>query len=31
VPPEEKDKLLQTYWNIPERQIEASVVLRLRK
>jgi len=31
VPPEEKDKLLHTYWNIPERQIEASVVLRLRK
>ncbi len=23
----EKDKLLQTYWNIPERQIETSVVL----
>ena len=31
VPPEEKDKLLRKYWNIPERQIEASVVLRLRK
>jgi len=31
VPPEEKDKLLRTYWNIPEKQIEASVVLRLRK
>jgi len=29
--PEEKDKLLRTYWNIPERQIEASVVLRLKK
>ena len=29
--PEEKDKLLRTYWNIPEKQIEASVVLRLRK
>jgi GNAT superfamily N-acetyltransferase len=24
----EKDRLLQTYWNIPERQIETSVVLR---
>ena len=31
VPPEEKDKLLRKYWNIPERQIEASVVLKLRK
>jgi len=31
VSPEEKDKLLRTYWNIPEKQIEASVVLRLRK
>ena len=29
--PEEKDRLLRTYWNIPERQIETSVVLRLRK
>ncbi len=25
----EKDRLLRTYWNIPERQIETSVVLRL--
>ena len=25
----EKDGLLQTYWNIPKRQIETSVVLRL--
>jgi GNAT superfamily N-acetyltransferase len=25
----EKDRLLQTYWSIPERQIETSVVLRL--
>ena len=25
---EEKDRLLRTYWNIPDRQIEASVVLR---
>jgi len=29
--PEEKDRLLRTYWNIPERQRETSVVLRLRK
>jgi len=27
VTPEEKDRLLKTYWNIPERQIETSVVL----
>lgn len=27
---EEKDGLLRTYWNIPERQIETSVVLRVR-
>ena len=26
--PEEKDRFLRTYWNIPDRQIEASVVLR---
>ncbi len=25
---EEKDKLLQQYWNIPQRQIETSVVLK---
>ena len=25
--PEEKDRLLKTYWSIPERQIETSVVL----
>ena len=25
---EEKDRLLRTYWNIPERQVETSVVLR---
>jgi len=31
VPPEEKDRLLRTYRNIPERQIETSVVLRLRR
>ena len=28
VSPEEKDRLLRTYWNIPERQVETSVVLR---
>jgi GNAT superfamily N-acetyltransferase len=27
VGPEEKDRLLQQYWSIPERQIETSVVL----
>src|SRR6266513_4532204 len=27
VPSEDKDHLLQTYWSIPERQIEMSVVL----
>src|SRR5689334_6723964 len=27
VPPEVKDELLKTYWSIPERQIETSVVL----
>ena len=27
VSPARKDELLQTYWNIPERQIETSVVL----
>jgi len=30
VPLREKDMLLRRYWNIPERQIETSVVLRLR-
>jgi GNAT superfamily N-acetyltransferase len=29
VPPDEKTRLLSTYWNIPERQIETSVVLAL--
>jgi GNAT superfamily N-acetyltransferase len=29
VAPEEKNRLLQRYWSIPERQIETSVVLRL--
>jgi len=28
---EEKDKLLRKYWKIPEKQIENSIVLRLRK
>ena len=27
----EKDRLLQTYWTIPERQIETSVVLRRKE
>jgi hypothetical protein len=27
VSPEEKTRLLRTYWTIPERQIETSVVL----
>jgi GNAT superfamily N-acetyltransferase len=27
---EDKSRLLRRYWNIPERQIETSVVLRLR-
>jgi GNAT superfamily N-acetyltransferase len=27
VPNDEKDRLLRTYWNIPDRQIETSVVL----
>jgi GNAT superfamily N-acetyltransferase len=30
VSPQEKDRLLKTYWNIPERQIETSVVLANR-
>jgi GNAT superfamily N-acetyltransferase len=28
VTPEEKSRLLRRYWNIPERQVETSVVLR---
>jgi GNAT superfamily N-acetyltransferase len=28
---EEKDMLLRKYWNIPDRQIETSVVLELKK
>jgi GNAT superfamily N-acetyltransferase len=31
VPSGEKDKLLRKYWNIPERQIETSVVLKLKE
>jgi len=31
VSPEEKDSLLRTYWNIPERQVATSVVLKLSK
>ena len=31
VSPEEKDRLLRTYWNIPDRQVETSVVLRFTK
>lgn len=30
VPPEEKTRLLHTYWDIPERQVETSVVLAQR-
>jgi GNAT superfamily N-acetyltransferase len=30
VSPKEKDRLLRMYWNIPERQIETSVVLKVR-
>jgi hypothetical protein len=29
VTPDEKDRLLRRYWNIPERQVDTSVVLRL--
>jgi hypothetical protein len=29
--PEEKNRLLKTYWTIPERQVETSVVLVQRK
>ncbi len=31
VPPTEKDHLLRTYWSIPDRQIETSVVLASRE
>jgi len=30
VSPEEKNRLLRTYWSIPERQVETSVVLARR-
>jgi hypothetical protein len=30
VSPEEKTRLLRTYWDIPERQVETSVVLAHR-
>ena len=31
VPPADKERLLRTYWSIPERQIETSVVLADRR
>ena len=31
ISPEEKDRLLRTYWNIPDRQVETSVVLRFTR
>ncbi|WP_287583049.1 GNAT family N-acetyltransferase [Candidatus Borrarchaeum sp.] len=31
VAPKEKDRLLRKYWNIPERQIETSVVLKFER
>jgi N-acetylglutamate synthase-like GNAT family acetyltransferase len=31
VPSDEKDRLLRTYWSIPDRQIETSVVLADRR
>jgi GNAT superfamily N-acetyltransferase len=31
VPKKEKNKLLRKYWNIPERQVETSVVLKLKR
>jgi GNAT superfamily N-acetyltransferase len=31
VTPKQKDKLLKKYWNIPPRQIETSVVLKLKE
>src|SRR5690349_23829985 len=30
VPPDEKDRLLASYWDIPDRQVETSVVLAHR-
>lgn len=31
VSPKEKERLLRKYWDVPDRQIETSVVLRLEK
>jgi hypothetical protein len=31
VPARDKDRLLRTYWSVPERQIETSVVLADRR
>ena len=31
VPTQEKNKLLRKYWRIPDRQVETSVVLKLKK
>jgi GNAT superfamily N-acetyltransferase len=31
VSPKEKDRLLREYWNIPDRQIETSVVLKFKR
>ena len=31
VTPKEKDRLLRKYWNIPERQVETSVVLKFER
>ena len=31
VTPKEKDRLLRKYWNIPDRQIETSVVLKFER
>jgi GNAT superfamily N-acetyltransferase len=31
VPQKEKNRLLRKYWNIPERQVETSVVLKLER
>jgi len=30
-PPDEKNRLLREYWDVPERQIETSVVLKLER
>jgi hypothetical protein len=31
VPEEEKNRLLTKYWDIPDRQVETSIVLKLEK